>query len=81
MDTLFIENLELENLENDLSTLLSRYGFIVREGSLSIETKPYYKSDNASAIIQPTSIHFDSILLYCKKCIDGTTNYEPVIKD
>lgn len=81
MDTLFYENLELENLENDLSTIFSRYGFIVSEGSLSIETKPYYKSDYASAIIQPISIHFNSILCHCKKCIDGTTNYEPVIKD
>ena len=58
-------------LGKDLVEVFKKYGIEIREGSLELKTKPFYrKGDNS--IVQPMEITFDRLLAYQKKRIDGT---------
>lgn len=62
---------ELLELKQDLIEVFRKYGIEISEGSLYLETKPFYrKGDNS--IVQPMEITFDRLLAYAKRRIDGT---------
>lgn len=61
----------LKQLGQDLVEVFKKYGIEISEGSLYLETKPFYrKGDNS--IVQPVEITFDRYLAYAKRRIDGT---------
>lgn len=66
---------ELLELKQDLIEVFRKHSIEISEGSLELETKPYYRNDD-NLIVHPMVITFDKVLSYPKKRIDGT--YEDV---
>ena len=62
---------ELLELKQDLIEAFRKHGIEIKEGSLGLKTKPFYRNEDG-CIIQPMEITFDRLLAYQKKRIDGT---------
>ena len=68
-------NEELQHLGKDLVEVFRKHGIEIVEGSLALETKPYYRN-GYNLIVHPMVITFDKVISYPKKRIDGT--YEDI---
>lgn len=69
---------ELLELKQDLIEVFRKHSIEISEGSLELETKPYYRQYN-NLVVQPMEIAFKRILAYPKKRIDGT--YDDIYVD
>ena len=67
----FSMNKELQQLEKDLLEVFKKYGCEVREGSLELKEKPFYRNEERY-IVRPIEVTFDMIISYPKRRIDGT---------
>lgn len=62
---------ELEQLGKGLVKVFKKHGIEIKEGSLELKTKPFYRKEDG-CITQPMEITFERLLAYQKKRIDST---------